>query len=157
MMFHTPKENAEAKKLTKGDKTAAISFDEETIEGGKIGEIKELLVSKGYVLVDVSLGKQASLGVQRAVMSNSTVFVGSDGMAAAMAFTTEVPAVVCYSYRDPCYFAPFRRGVPFSAVLPLMGDCDTLRICLAQNSFSEYGKNLQPYMSEERAVRMQED
>jgi hypothetical protein len=140
IMSHTRVEDAEAKKMIEGRKMAAVSFGDEMMEGGKAREIEELLVMRGYVPIDVSSGRQKSLGVQRAIISNSAIFVGSDGEEATIAFTTDVPSVVCYSYRDPCYFMPFRRGVPFSVILPSEIDCDMLRICLAQNSFSEYGK-----------------
>lgn len=140
LMTHTVVENVEAKRIVVDPKTASVCFDEEMMEEGIAGAVQKMLSSKGYSLADVSPGKQVSVGVQRAVISNSAIFVGTDGPAAAIAFTTDVPAVVCYSYRDPCYFMPFRRGQPFSAILPTPSDCDMLRICLAQNSFSEYGK-----------------
>ena len=140
LLANTIAEDAEARKIVVSEKTAAISLCDSMMEKGRIEEIKSLLVSKGYVLVNVSSGSQPSIGIQRSVIAKSSIFVGTDGPESSVAFTTDVPAVVCYTYRDPCYFTPFRRGVPFAPVAATPSDCDMLRICLAQNSFSEYGK-----------------
>jgi hypothetical protein len=94
----------------------------------------------GYPVAYVGLDRCGTMGVQREAIRMSSLFVGTDGPTASVAFTTDVPAAVCYTWRDLCYFAPVSKGIPFEAMVHGVKDCDMGKVCLAQNGFSEYGK-----------------
>jgi len=94
------------------------------------------LEKMGYVVVFA--GGACSHGLFRAMASKAALYVGDDDAKSAIALTTDVPAVVCYTWRSPVYFAPFRRGIPFETVLP--DNCCYADSCLSANGWYEMGK-----------------
>ena len=81
-----------------------------------------------------------SLGTARAAIAGSDLFAGTDGPFASVAFTTDVPAAVCYTWRDPCHFRPYRRCAPFEPLVHDENVCDEGKVCLAKNGLHELGK-----------------
>ena len=98
------------------------------------------LNQKGYDVFRLSGKDCQSWGVFRAAVSMASVYVGFDGNDASVVLTTDVPAVVIYSYRNPVYFAPFRRNVPFEAIVPAKEVCDVADFCFMANGLFESGK-----------------
>jgi hypothetical protein len=117
-------------------KVAAVSRD--GVEIKHWSSVEDVLRSTGYEILDV--GAISSLRTRRAMISVSDLFVGVDGPSSSLAYTTNVPAVVIHTWRSPCYFIPFRRGIPFESLTISEKDCPQARICLANNGFTEFGK-----------------
>jgi len=126
--------------VPRGFRVAALCIDRNEMSDESEMQVRAVLEKEGYVAVDVGMGRCGSVGVQREAIRLANVFVGTDGPAASVAFTTDVPAVVCYTWRDSCYFAPCRKSVPFEALVHGEDDCDSGKVCLAQNGSSEFGK-----------------
>lgn len=150
IMVHSKEDEAKARQMVSGGKVAAVCLDPVEISAEMAGKVVEAVRGKGYEVVDVSRGKCFSLGVQRAAISMAEVFIGSDGPASCVALTTDVPAVVCHTWRNPVYFQPFRRGVPYEAVGPSDDDCSVSKICIMKNGFAEFGKTYWHDCTEEK-------
>ena len=140
VMASTREDVGKARALVPEGRVAALCLDPSEMSREARSGVEQVLLEEGYSLAYVGLDRCGTLGVQRAAAGMASVFVGTDGPAASVAFTTEVPAVVCYTWRDPCYFSPFRRGVPFEALVHGENVCDSGKVCLAQNGISEFGK-----------------
>jgi len=138
LMVNSKTENAKAQQMV-GPRTATVYFSHNMMDPKRISQVIEAVASKGYTIFPI-VPEEMSVGLQRAIIAHSSVFVGTDSSVSAIALTTDVPAVVCYSYRDPCFFPPFRGNVPFEMVRANECDCDSLKICIAQNVRSEYAK-----------------
>jgi hypothetical protein len=76
--------------------------------------------------------------VAAAMIRESDVFVGEDGAMAAVAATTDTPMVVAYSCRPPRMTRPFRRGVPFEALVPGPEVCSVAERCFSENARGEF-------------------
>lgn len=137
-MVSSSEELAEARRTRPDGKAAVVHLDARKMDEAMRGKVEGVLVSAGYRVVDA--GKVESLRARRALVSVSDLFVGTDGPTAALALTTDVPAVVCHTWRDPAYFWPHRRGTPFAGLAPTEKECSFARICLANNGLSEFGK-----------------
>lgn len=99
--------------------------------------IVDVLRSKGYVVDDLS--GMSDWHKVRSRISMSDLFVGEDGDAAAVSFTTDTPSVVCYTNRIPEYFLPYRRGIPFEPIIPDRTVCQNFKHCY-QGSKLEFSK-----------------
>lgn len=119
-------------------KVAMVSLGTEEIAEDMRRKVVSAVVSRGYFVVN--LEEERLLRMRRAMIAVADLFVGIDGPDASLAYTTDVPAVVIHTWRDPCYFRPFRRGIPYVALAPSERECSVGRICLANNGFSEFGK-----------------
>ena len=102
--------------------------------------IDTILKQKGYEVLRLPEESFGSLNIFHAVLSMANLYIGFDDSYAAIALTTDIPAVIIYTYRNPVYFAPFRRGIPFEAIVPLKEVCDISELCLKTNGFFEAGK-----------------
>lgn len=137
-MAASASDRAEAsRRRPKGDKVAAYFADSNEFSTDMDVRMRRMMESRGYSVMDLT---GLSLGATKAAIDSSSVFVGTDGAVSSVAFTTDVPAVVCYTWRDPCYFAPFRRGAPFEALVLNENVCDVGKVCLAKNGWSELGQ-----------------
>lgn len=74
----------------------------------------------------------------RARIQQAVLFVGEDGDYAAIAFTTDTPAIVCYVNRIPDYFPPYRGDVPFEPITS-RERCQEFKLC-HQQSKMEFAK-----------------
>ena len=107
-------------------------------EGMDVG-VDDVLAKNGWSVVRMS-GKKGLLGVYQAVVSMACLYIGVDGDDTAIALTTDTPAVVAYTCRNPVYFSPFRRGIPFEAIVPDKNICEVFDSCLSVNGLFENGK-----------------
>jgi hypothetical protein len=131
IMYHTPGDEDVAEGLISNGKIAIVA---ERINK----DVDLYLKQKGYDVFRLSGKDCGSWNVFHAVVSKAGLYIGFDGNDTAIALTTNVPAVVIYSYRSPVYFAPFRRGIPFEAITPT--ECIVSDSCLMSNGFYEAGK-----------------
>jgi hypothetical protein len=136
-MVSTEEEKAEALAMRPKGKVAAYCVDVAEIPADVDLKMRAVLEGRGYVVRNVT---GMSLGLARAVIEDSELFVGTDGPIASVSFTTDVPAVVCYTWRDSYYFSPYRREIAFEPLVHGDKVCDDGRICLAKNGFHELGK-----------------
>lgn len=136
MMWNSDKEMDEARAERPEGKVVAVHLDKTEVECWAL--VEDVLRSEGYEVMQV--GAIGSLRARRAAIAVSDLFVGMDGPSSSLAYTTDVPAVVVHTWRDPCYFRPFRRGIPFAALSPSERECPVGRICLANNGLTEFGK-----------------
>ena len=113
-------------------RTALVSLKQD-----KAGLLKGL-EEREYNVLDLG-GITPSRGVWRALAQPASLYIGEDGPETAIALTTDVPAVVCYSFRNPVYFAPFRRGIPFEAIVPGKV-CGMAGSCLQGNGRHEFNR-----------------
>jgi hypothetical protein len=134
-MYHSEREYREAGELLpKRNNIAIVSLSGSS--GNPVTKwLTDSLEKVGYTVV---WAKSGSFGLFRAIVSKAVLYVGEDGPDTAIALTTDVPAVVCYTWRSPAYFAPFRRGIPFETVLP--DNCCYADSCLSANGWYEMGK-----------------
>lgn len=141
-MASDPSKMAQAKKGTdwipQGKTIVAVAFCGRMIDSGVADEAINEISQMGYVISDVS--NMNDFGLVRASICMADMFVGEDGDEAAIAFTTDKPAVVCYSYRVPTYFPPFRGGIPFVPVVADRSVCENARVCHVENSCREFSK-----------------
>lgn len=100
----------------------------------------EYLAGEGYQVVRLTHKDCLSAHIFRASVRHTALYIGDDGDDTAIAMTTDVPAVVCYTWRSPVYFAPFRRGIPFEAVAPRKTDCLFADGCMMSNGLFELGR-----------------
>lgn len=133
IMYHTSDDEHAAHSLVSKGKVAIIA-------DGMSKDIDVFLRQSGYDVFQLSGETCNSWGVFRAAVSMASLYVGFDGNDAAVALTTDTPAVIVYTCRNPAYFAPFRRGIPFEAVVPAREVCDIPDSCLMVNGFYELGK-----------------
>jgi hypothetical protein len=141
-MYHSESDIGIAKEVVpqSNKAVAAVDFSSDKIAASSVEGIVEALSESGYEVMDIDGLKSHSWGVVRAAIDLSDVFVGSDGDGAAVAFTTDKPAIVCYSYRTTVYFPPYRKNVPFVPLLPDKGLCEHSKVCFPRNSKGEYAK-----------------
>ena len=124
--------------MTVGKPVAVVAFNDKMIDSGMADEAVKAVEEAGYVIDGVS-----GLGVWSLVRSHidsADLFMGEDGDEAAIALTTNTPAIVCYSYRSPAYFPPFRRGLPFRALVPDRSLCEHAPVCHARKSHVQFSK-----------------
>lgn len=119
---------------------AAVKFDESVIGAGAAKGVIEALEGQGYEVFDVGYGRFGSWGAVYAAIGMADLFVGSDGDTSAIALATKTPAVVCYSYRSPVYFPPYRGSIPFEALVPSRAVCEHAPVCHARHSHVEFAK-----------------
>ena len=115
---------------------AAIFFEDKVIGKDSSQGAIDSVGEAGYEIVN--LDSFESYGLKYAAISNVDLFVGSDGDVSAIALATDTPAIVCYSYRSPHYFPPFRRGIPYTALVPDRVVCEHAPVCHSRHSFSQY-------------------
>lgn len=129
-------------------RTMMYNIEEDYLPAGKIAIVSmteiptgltEYLVGEGYQVASMT-HKNCSAHGFRAAVDQAALYIGDDGDDTAIAMTTNVPAVVCYTWRSPIYFTPFRRGIPFEAVSPRKTDCLYADGCLMSNGLFESGK-----------------
>lgn len=132
-MSHTAEDESNARDLVSGKRIVVVAE-------GMDSKIDDFLRSKGYDILRLSGKTDNSWGVFRAIISMAELYVGFDGNEAAVALTTDTPAVIVYTYRNPVYFAPFRRGILFEAVTPNAETCNISEVCLKGNGLFELGK-----------------
>ena len=125
---------------TGGKPKVATGFDHRFISKESEQGILEAITECGYDVVDASIEKLGSWGLVYAVIGFANLFVGSDGDSSAIALTTDRPAIVCYSYRSPFYFPPFRMNIPFVPIVPDKKICEHSAICHARHSHIEFAK-----------------
>lgn len=123
-----------------GNMKVATGFDHRFISKASVQGILEALTECGYDVIDASIETLGSWGLVYAVIGLSNLFVGSDGDSSAIALATDRPAIVCYSYRSPVYFPPFRRNIPFIAIVPDKKLCEHAVVCHARHSNIEFAK-----------------
>lgn len=141
VMVHSRSDDAKASKMVPGGaRVAALCLDGGEMPCAMAGKVAEVVWARGYTVVDAGMMQCGSLGVQRAVISRAEVYVGVDGPTSCVAFTTDVPAVVCHTWRSTRCFWPFRRSVPYEVLGPSDNDCSMSKLCMAQNASSEFGK-----------------
>jgi len=132
LMTHSQEEASIAASFDMPAKLALITLKQ--LPEGLISGLK----AKGYATFLPDQIKPCR-GVLRALASLSSLYIGEDGAETAIALTTDVPAVVCYTFRNPVYFAPFRRDIPFEAIVP--GDiCGMAGSCLQGNGKHEFNR-----------------
>ena len=123
---------------TKGRPIVTVAFSGNMIDSGVADEVVEEVERLGYV-VD-GLNGFGTWGLARAHIDVADLFIGEDGAAAAIALTTDTPAIICYSYRSPSYFPPFRRDVPFRALVPERSLCENAPVCHSRRARIEFSK-----------------
>lgn len=99
----------------------------------------EYLAGEGYQVVRLTHKDCLTVHIFRATVRRAALYIGDDGVDTAVAMTTDVPAVVCYTWRSPVYFSPFRRGIPFEAISPRKTDCLYADGCMMSNGRFELG------------------
>ena len=124
--------------MTRGKPVAAVAFGDKMFDSGMADENIRAVEELGYVIDGLSGLRVWSLA--RAHIDGSDIFVGDDGDEAAIALTTNTPAIVCYSYRSPVYFPPYRRGIPFRALVPDRLLCEHAPVCHARHSHVQFSK-----------------
>jgi len=141
-MFHTEADEEVANLMVpKTDKPIAVySFSSSVISDEASEGVFRVLKSLGYEVVTVDHSSLQTWGSIHAVIGMADLFVGSDGDTAAVAMTTKTPAVVCYSYRAPSCFPPFRGNVPFFALVPSRKLCEHGPVCHSRHSRVEFSK-----------------
>lgn len=102
--------------------------------------LEEGLVKMGLSVRGLSGLVRGGWRAFRANVARCGLYVGDDGDETAVALTTDVPAVVCYTWRNPVYFAPFRRSVPFEAIVPDKNEFSCAGYCFSSNGLFELGK-----------------
>ena len=122
------------------EKPAAVGFDTKMIDPDSWKGVITGVRQAGFEVVEVSRERLGSWGTVFAAIRMCQLFVGSDGDVASVAMTTDVPAVVCYSYRSPVYFPPFRGLVPFVGLVPDASVCDQNAVCHARNGKFEFSR-----------------
>lgn len=141
-MARDPSKMVQAKKGTdwipEEKKIVAVAFGEKMIDSGVADEVMNEVYQLGYVILDVS--HMNDVGLVLATICMADLFIGEDGDEAAIALTTDKPAIVCYSYRVPDYFPPFRGDIPFVPLTPDRSVCENARVCYSENSHTEYAK-----------------
>ena len=135
LMYHT-EEDAKKAEAFVPDKAVVVAM--KNIPEG----LMESLTREGYLVTKLTHQDCKSFHVFRAAVSRASLYIGDDGDDTAIAMTTDVPAVVCYTWRNPVYFTPFRRGIPFEVVSPRKEDCLYSDGCLSNGLF-EFGKTYQ--------------
>jgi hypothetical protein len=133
MMFHKT-EHAERAKAFIPEGAVLVSMAE--MPAG----LMEALAGKGYQVTRLTHKDCLSPHVFRAAVERASFYIGDDGDDTAIAMTTSVPAVVCYTWRSPTYFTPFRRGAPFEAIAPRKEDCLFADGCMMSNGMFECGR-----------------
>lgn len=118
---------------------AAVDFCGKKIDLSAIDGVVDLLVSLGYEVFDIGL-LDGRLGSIREAICLSDIFIGEEGDASCISFTTNVPSIVCYSYRSPVYFPSYRVGVPFIPLLASKKMCKHVSGCYAINSLVQFSK-----------------
>lgn len=136
-MASTEEEKAEALSVMPKGKVVAYCVDVAEVPADVDLRMRAVLESRGYVVMNLA---GMSLGAARVAIENSSLFVGTDGPVASVAFTTNAPAVVCYTWRDPCHFSPYRKGIPFESLVHNDRVCGDGKVCLAKNGYHELGK-----------------
>jgi len=150
-MFHTDDEAKKAEEMMPvkgGVLVCAEGFDEEAMN-----IIRSIPYGDGRVVMETTKERFGSWGVLHAMAERAGMYIGMDGDNSCVALTTDVPAVVCYTSRDPSYFWPFRGAVPFEVVAPSENVCGTAKICLAKNTLREFGKMYRHVCSEKEQYR----
>lgn len=102
--------------------------------------LKEFLEGKGYNVLNLRYDEVPSVNIFREIVNRASLYIGIDGDDTAIALTTDVPAIVCYTWRNPIYFTPFRRGIPFESISPKSEHCVYANGCLISNGYIEMGK-----------------
>jgi hypothetical protein len=102
-----------------------------------ISGLAEKVAGMGYTVDEPRGDSCGDWHTFRAYIGQCALFIGDDGDDAAVALTTDAPAVVVYTWRNPVYFKPFRRGLPFETVF---SDCEQASQCLTLNGLCELGK-----------------
>jgi hypothetical protein len=153
-MFHTEEDSHKAESLIPNARSVVLSMTNPP-DG-----LVNVLASKGYFVVKLTAEECSSLHVFRAVVDKANLYIGDDGDDTAIALTTDIPAVVCYIWRSPAYFAPFRRGEPFEIVSPKKSDCLYADGCMISNGLFEMGRTYgvkcpMPEMTCKKAVRLE--
>ena len=134
LMLHTKEDGVKADAFVRGGKVAVISMKDVPVG------LMESLAKKEYLVVRLTHKDCLSLQVFRAAVDRASLYIGDDGDDTAIAMTTNVPAVVCYTWRSPTYFAPFRCGIPFETIAPRKIDCLYADGCLMSNGLFEMGR-----------------
>jgi hypothetical protein len=137
-MYASDDQKKQAEKLVGSGKKASVAFDDKMICAEAAESALLSVEGAGYELVRVAQIRPFNL--MFAVISATQLFVGSDGSATAIALATNVPSVVCYSYRSPVFFPPYRRAVPFAALTPSRSLCEHAPVCYSRNGCHEYAK-----------------
>lgn len=134
------KKMAEEAKPKTDRPVAAVDFSSGMLSPRASNVVIDAVRGAGYEVYGVCLGKFGSWGPVHAAIGMSDLFVGSDGNSAAVAMATDRPVIVCYSYRSPVYFPPYRKDVPFVALVPSRSVCEHGPVCHVRNSRVEYSK-----------------
>ena len=134
IMCHSSDDENVAKQLISSKNNIAIVSD-------RINkDVDVVLTQRGYEVLRLPEESFGSWRIFHAVASMASLYIGFDNGATAVALTTDVPAVVVYTSRNPIYFTPFRRDVPFEAIVPAKEICDMFETCLETNGLFEAGK-----------------
>ena len=123
--------------ITHGKPVAVVAFNK-MIDSNSADETIRAVEEDGYVIDCVS--GLSAWSLVRSHIDEADIFIGEDGDEAAIALTTKTPAIVCYSYRSPAYFPPFRRDIPFRALVPDRSLCEHAPVCHARNSHVQFAK-----------------
>lgn len=134
LMYNTDDDELIAESFIPAGKVAIVSIAD--IPSG----LMEALADKGYMVTRLTHKDCRTPHIFRAAINRAKLYIGDDGDDTAIAMTTDVPAVVCYSWRSPTYFTPFRRGVPFKAISPQKEDCLYADGCMMENGYFESGR-----------------
>lgn len=133
-MYNTEDDELIAESFIPAGKVAIVSMAE--IPSG----LMEALADKGYMVTRLTHKDCRKPHIFRAAINRAKLYIGDDGDDTAIAMTTDVPAVVRYTWRSPVYFTPFRRGIPSIAILPQKEDCLYADGCMMSNGFFELGR-----------------
>jgi hypothetical protein len=125
----TIKKRAEETREALAEKVAVVCLN----DSPKADEVSQRLRDAGYETLGVLL-EPKDAPYMKALVDLCDLFVGVDGASSAIAAATEVPMVVCHSWRSPRHTRPFRRGAPYEAVVPIE------KCVLSENCFTAHAK-----------------
>lgn len=104
---------------------------------GVINDVCDFLHDMGYNTISLS---GMSLLESAALARYSELYVGNEGDEASVVLTSNIPAVVLWSWMSPEFFKPFRRGVPYEAVRVREEVCKDALLCSERGVMAELGK-----------------
>jgi hypothetical protein len=116
----------------------AVGFDPQYVNKESSEEVVKALRESNCLCVNID--PSSDYGHMKAIIDKADLFVGSDGIQSAIAMTMNIPAVVCYSYRSLNYFPPFRKGIPFEAILVNKDLCNQSGACYMKHALGEFAK-----------------
>ena len=92
-------------------------------------DIVKFLETQGYCVIPV-IEYGITNGTMCELIRRADLYIGTDSEDSYLAMTTDTPMIMFFTYRNPIYSKPFRRGIPFVPIVPDPAVCPESALCM---------------------------